>query len=156
MKMNRKNIFPLSTHESVCTCLSSSMFIITAIIALNRKQYLYSGTSALTSLISVYYWHNGVPGFRRNLDLFFSKISFSIYFFSGSYCVMYCDADYNDKYSGFIGLFGIVLCYTSSVIFWKLDEKCWVYFHMLFHLFSVYEQYLIITRLCYPTAITCR
>ena len=58
---------------------SSFLFLIPAIYAYYVNLYFYTILSVLTFCISVNYWRKATIGFRRNLDLIFSKISFSIY-----------------------------------------------------------------------------
>ena len=63
--------------------VSSFLFIIPAIYSYYKNLYLYSIVLFLTSIFSANYWRLAIYGLRRNLYLFFSKISFIIFFSTG-------------------------------------------------------------------------
>lgn len=136
----RRNVFPVSSHDSHCLMISSCFFLIPGIYACKVSSYLYFLVSFITTAVSINYWRDAVEGHRRTADLVTAKVSFSIYFISGCLCVR----DLHLLMIGIPGCCCIVLCYLMSNRYWDLDSPLWVYFHMAFHLFVALEQYLII------------
>jgi hypothetical protein len=58
--------------------ISSHFFLVPAYIAYKNSYYGYATISLITTIVSVNFWRNPIPGFRRNLDLVVAKISFTI------------------------------------------------------------------------------
>jgi hypothetical protein len=135
-----RNRYPVALVDSVCLVCSSLFFLIPGYFALRKGLYWYLITSVTTTAVSVNYWRHAVPGFRRDLDMIFAKISFAIYFLTGFLNIKDC---------GVLVLawpicFAIIGFYTLSSVFWEKDSAFWVYFHMLFHFFVAVEQYLVL------------
>jgi hypothetical protein len=144
----RRNRFPIPKYDAYCAVISSHFFFIPAFSAYYNKHYLFSTTSSITAIVAANYWRHAVPGFRRELDLYVSKISFCLYFYYGVLCTFFTDIDKHtcDKTIGYTNLSGILICYYLSNYFWDKDYSCWIYFHMLFHFFAAYEQYYLSSR----------
>ena len=134
---------------------SSFVFMIPSIYTLNQHR-IKMGQSPINlnmhfltvllfvaSVISANFWRNPVPGFRRNLDLVFSKLCFTILV---SHKLMY------------IGLFPTIsietLTFYSIIYFYYLANKKyydgynnWIYYHFLFHAFVGLEQFIVISAM---------
>jgi len=156
-------------NEAYKLVITSHFFLIPALVSYFFKMYFFTITSTITSIVSINYWLYPIPGFRRDLDLIVSKTSFGIYFINGFVC-SYIPYNYTletlifqtniipnnyrilpsitDKTIGYTTLFCILICYYLSDYCWKHNHKEWIYFHILFHFFSSYEQLFIITSLC--------
>jgi hypothetical protein len=145
---------------NVLLTVSSCLFLIPAILAWHLYQPFFAILSLITSLISINYWRNPVPGIRKNADLIFAKISFAFYFRAmmskihftyifGLLCVSTCL---------------LVTCYMLSCYFSQKKTRTpsqfqshlntsscvsWVYFHFVFHLLVTCNQCIIILILDY-------
>jgi hypothetical protein len=137
--------------------LSSLLFLVPVIYSYYIKFYFYTVVSFVTFFISANYWRKATIGFRRDLDLVFSKISFLIYVTSN---LIYLHYNYplllgykitnNSDISTIIyitsysNLFLIVYFYNRSYYYYKLNDIRWMRNHMLFHLFCNINILLII------------
>ena len=136
----KRNVFPLSYSESICLMISSMFFLIPGYYALKRHLFFYFVTSTVTSIISVNYWRNAVPGLRKMLDLIVAKASFGIYFATGILKI-------RDMYTL---LYAWPLCMAISLFYylsnrsWDNNSGSWVIFHMIFHLCVALEQYVVL------------
>mgnify|MGYP006108067669 CR=1 FL=1 len=95
-----------------------------------------------TSAVSVNYWRDAVDDWRRTLDLYFAKISFS-YFVASA--VIICPW----RYSVFIGLpnlYAIQYCYKKSEELHKYKKynKSWVLYHLGFHCLMTFQLFTLI------------
>jgi predicted membrane channel-forming protein YqfA (hemolysin III family) len=112
--------------------------------------YFYTVTSFVTSVISANYWRKPRYDYRRNLDLFFSKLSFIIYFSNG---IIYIYETKNiidfTKINMILTLFGIIYCYYFSTKLYKLKNNNWWKYHILFHLFVTCEKMNILHLLSF-------
>jgi hypothetical protein len=119
--------------------LSSGLFCITSYYAYYNSLYFYAIILLLTSVISANYWRNATYSWRRNIDLLFSKLSFTIFVYNGMYYVNI----YNNKIS-YIGLPCLIYCYYLSNKLFIQKNLYWIYFHIIFHIIMTYEQYIIL------------
>jgi hypothetical protein len=123
--------------------LSSTFFLVPCVFTVPKGMHFYTAMLILTWGISVNYWRKATYGWRRDLDLVFSKISFVV-FFSRGCAVVYMspyDTIYEKVYicTGFTFLGLIVYFYHCSVAAYNAGSPLWIYYHMLFHLFIVLE-----------------
>lgn len=132
---------PVSSYESTILTISSFLFIIPGYYAYRSELYFYCFVSVITSLVSANHWRHVMEGWRRTADLITAKVSFAIYFISG--CIFFCKNLYM-WYIGFPGCLMIIGCYFLSNHFRKIDSAWWLYFHMFFHVFVAFEQYLVL------------
>lgn len=139
--------------------VSSCFFLIPTIYSFHTKQYFYTTILLLTFGISINYWRKATYGFRRNLDLIFSKISFSIFITSQVIYIHYSsplllgypifqitDISKRRFVASYIGLILIGYFYNLSNYYYyrNNNEKNWIKYHMLFHLFCSVNQTLIL------------
>jgi len=129
---------PKSFPKGSSLAISSLFFLIPSIYAGTHHVYSLSLLSAVTSAVSVIYWHDPKLGWRRNLDLVFAKISFCIYFGCGLYNI-----PKNENMLYFSAVM-ILICYGISNYFWIQKIRYWVYVHMIFHMFVALGQFTVV------------
>jgi hypothetical protein len=140
-KIKRKNNFPLSNFHGNCLCFSSLFFLIPSYYGFNNNLKYYGLLSLVTSIISINFWRDTTElGFRRNLDSFFAKVSFMVYFITG---INYIN-DSSVYIIGWLICFCILLCFYLSHRQWNKDEETWIIFHMLFHFFVAIEKFIVL------------
>ena len=127
-------------EDSRWIVLTSFSFMFPSIFALFHRLYFYSGLLILTSFISANYWRKATDSWRRNLDLFFAKISFFVFLYNGIRFVR------TPVYimTGYPGLFLLVYFYYLSCKHFREKKNGWVKFHCMFHLFMMGEQMIIL------------
>lgn len=138
--LQRRNVFPVGTYESLCLVVSSCFFLFPCCYASFVDLPLYSAVSFVTTVVSANYWRHAVEGVRRNADLVVAKVSFVIYCASGFWYAR----DWEVYSIGLPALAGIGVCYYLSNRYWERDLPHWVYFQMFFHFFVALEQALVI------------
>lgn len=122
---------------------STTLFLIPTLYAFMDPQLFYHGiVSIFTTLISWNNWRDYQnKSFARSLDLFFSKLSFGVYFITGS-------AFFLSKPSFFMlsvpSTYFMLQSYQYSINLYKVDNPKWVYAHMMFHVFVAYTQFLVL------------
>jgi len=149
-------------HNTEPIVISSCFFLIPTIYSFYTKQYFYTTILLLTFGISVNYWRKATYGFRRNLDLIFSKISFIIFLSSQVIYIHYSsplllgypifqitDISKRRFVASYIGLILIGCFYDLSNYNYYYyhrnnNEKNWIKYHMLFHLFCSINQIFIL------------
>ncbi len=120
--------------------LSSFFFVIPAMYAYKNKLYSHCGLLVLTSLISANYWRKATYSWRRNMDLIFAKISFTVFVSNGIY---YIRSIYY-VVPGYSGLIVLLYCYYLSGKYLELKKDNWYLYHVAFHFIMTYEQFIII------------
>ena len=135
-----KLVYPLSEVDSKYLMISSCFFLLPGFYALSHGLTLYFATSAVTTVASINYWRDAVPGWRRTSDMIIAKVSFLIYFLTGLYRIK----DAAILYLAWPICFLIIYCYMSSNRLWKLDSHLWIFSHMCFHYFVAVEQYIVL------------
>jgi hypothetical protein len=139
--------------------ISSCFFLIPTIYSFYTNQYFYTTILLLTFGISANYWRKETIGFRRNLDLIFSKISFVIFLSSQVIYIHYSsplllgypifqitDISKRRFVASYISLILIGCFYDLSNYYYHRNnnEKIWIKYYMLFHLFCSINQSLIL------------
>lgn len=129
----------LNTASSVLM-LSSSLYIIPCVYAYNNKDYIFSALLLSVSLISINYWRNPEKGFRRNLDLVFSKLMICV----GSYHAAKYITTLNQKLLTYPGFILTIYTYNKSSSLHVKKDNNWYKYHSLMHIVTTYESYIII------------
>jgi len=141
MTINPTNeIYIASWEHSKWLVLSSFFFTFPSIYAYINNLYYYSILLVFTSLISANYWRKATYSIRRNLDLFFAKLSFIIFLSNGIVyvkCVPYV-------ITGYSGLILLLYCYYLSGKLLNIGNENWYKYHFIFHLIMAYEQFIIL------------
>jgi hypothetical protein len=131
-------------QESRFPMYSSGLFLIPAIHSFQRKQYFHSGLLIVTAGISINYWRHASYGWRRNLDLTFSKLSFIIFILT-KYAIFESS---NDTWvTAHIKLSNIINHFLLSKLLFENNNPYWKYAHVMFHGFMTLEQWDIINSL---------
>jgi hypothetical protein len=144
-------------HNTEPIVISSCFFLIPTIYSYYTKQYFYTTILLLTFGISVNYWRKATYGFRRNLDLIFSKISFSIFLVTKIFYIQYgsplllgypiyqiTDISKRRFIASYTSLILIGCFYDLSNYYFYRSDRNWIKCHMLFHLFCSSNIILIL------------
>jgi hypothetical protein len=120
--------------------ISSCFFLMPSIYAYTNGLYFYSILLAMTSMISANFWINAIHSWRRDLDLFFAKVSFIVFVSNGVYFLRYTPY----VVTGYSGLIVLLYFYYLSDKYLKEQNTAWCKYHFLFHVLLTYEQFIII------------
>lgn len=135
-----RKVFPLTEVGSNYLIMSSCFFIFPGYYAYSEGLNLHLVTSAVTTLASINYWRNAVPGWRRTTDMLIAKMSFLIYFSTGIYHI----EEAMVFRIAWLICFVIAMCYFSSNKLWGEDSHLWIFSHMSFHFFVALGQYIVL------------
>lgn len=128
-----KSVAPFSQTRYLV--LSSLFFFMASIYGFINNQLLYGIISLITSIMSVNFWRNATYSYRRCLDLITARISFIIFFFSGSYYSI----QNKNNFVLFIWLSVVLLsiyCYHLSHKTYDVEDpknNKWYKYHAMFH-----------------------
>lgn len=135
-----RKVFPLTEVGSNYLMMSSCFFILPGYYAFTEGLNLHLVTSAVTTLASINYWRDAVPGWRRTTDMLIAKMSFLIYVATG---ICHIEEAIVFRMAWLICLL-IALCYFSSNKLWGEDSHLWIFSHMSFHFFVALGQYIVL------------
>lgn len=135
-----RNVYPLSEVDANYLILSSLFFLMPGYYAYISGLPLYLVTSTVTTLASINYWRNAVPGWRRTTDMIVAKVSFLIYFITGVCRIKEVEI----LFIAWPVCAVIAACYISSNKQWEKDSHTWIFYHMSFHFFVTLEQYIVL------------
>lgn len=109
--------------------LSSSSFLLPAFYGFKKGYRLLPAMSFITTLVSIQYWIHPIPGRRKNMDLFTSKVCGILYFIHGYFHVSSLPL----RRLGYLNAFFILTTYNMSCLLHSVDDKSWLLVHILFH-----------------------
>lgn len=135
-----RKVYPISEVDANYLILSSFFFLLPGYYAYISGLPLYLATSSITTLASVNYWRNAVPGWRRTIDIIVAKASFIIYFVTGTCRIKEIEV----LFMAWPICAIIAACYISSNKQWERDSHTWIFYHMSFHFFVALEQYIVL------------
>lgn len=135
-----ENFISIKCRQGKILALSSCFFLIPSIYAYKNGLYFFCALLIATSFISANFWRNAIHSWRRNLDLFFAKVSFVIFLSNGIYYLRYTPY----VVTGYSGLIVLLYCYYLSDKYLKEHNTAWCKYHFIFHLLLTYEQFIII------------
>lgn len=127
-------------NESKWLVLSSLFFMAPAIYAYNYGLYIPALIQFIASILSANYWRNATYTWRRKLDHFFAKVTF-IYFLL--YGILYVK-NISSTICGYVLIPIIIYLYYLSCKNDDAKQKCWIKYHMLFHVFVVFGYFNIL------------
>lgn len=132
-----------TTNPNYHLLSSTTLFLIPTLYAFMDPQLFYHGiVSIFTTLISWNHWRDYQnKSFARSLDLFFSKLSFVIYFITGSAFFL---SKPSFLFLAVPSTYFMLQSYKYSINMYKVDDPKWVYAHMMFHAFVAYTQFLVL------------
>ena len=115
--------------------LSSLFFFMASVYGFINNQLLYGIISLITSIVSVNFWRDATYSYRRCLDLITARISFIIFFFSGSY---YASQNKHDLilFVWFSVVLLSIYCYYLSHKTYDVEDpknNRWYKYHAMFH-----------------------
>jgi hypothetical protein len=137
--MNEEKYIVMWKH-SKWLVLSSFFFMIPSIYAFYCKLYYYSILLLCTSVVSVNYWRKPTYSWRRNFNLFFSKISFITFAYNGIINVRFIPY----VITGYLLLIVLIYCFYTSGKLSDKKQNNWYIYHFLFHFLVAYEQFIIL------------
>lgn len=109
--------------------LSSSSFLLPAFYGFKKGHRLLPVMSLVTTFVSIQYWIHPIPGRRKSLDLFTSKVCGITYFIYGYFHV----SPIQLRKLGYLNAFFILTTYNMSCLLHSFENKSWMLLHMLFH-----------------------
>lgn len=127
-------------EETKWIVMSSFFFTVPSMYALVQEKYSLSFLLLGTSLVSANYWRKATYSWRRDLDLIFAKISFTVFVYNGVIHVRSLPL----VVSGYSGLCMLLFMYYLSNLLWKIKNEQWVTFHVSFHFIMMCEQLIIL------------
>ena len=134
------NFLLIKCKQGKILALSSCFFLIPSIYAYYNDLYFFSVLLIATSFISANFWRYAIHSWRRDLDLFFAKVSFVIFLSNGIYYLRYTPY----VVTGYSGLIVLLYFYYLSDKYLKEHNTLWCKYHFLFHVLLTYEQFIII------------
>ena len=128
-----------SWNSSKLLTASSFFFSIPGIYSYYQYQLIYSPLLLIsTSLISANYWRDALDDWRRQLDLFFAKVSF--FYFTGA--TLFYVPPYLNVIVGLPNLYGIGYCYYKSHQYHITNKPWWKYYHFGFHSLMTVQMFI--------------
>lgn len=127
-------------EETKWIVMSSFFFTVPSMYALVQEKYSLSFLLLGTSLVSANYWRKATYSWRRDLDLIFAKISFTVFVYNGVIHVRSLPL----VVSGYSGICMLLFMYYLSNLLWKIKNEQWVTFHVSFHFIMMCEQFIIL------------
>lgn len=118
--------------------LSSLLFLGPSVYGYTEEQYFLAVIALATSLCSVNFWRDATYSYRRSIDCIMAKIAFTVYTIQGIRYVSWMPF----IVTGYLALIGIIYCYYMSNK--HGDTELWWKYHMIFHLFVAYTQFIAI------------
>lgn len=131
-----------SWNSSRFLTYSSLLFSIPAGYGYLNYNLLFSPLMlAATSFISVNFWRDALDDWRRKLDIYFAKLSFTYFVANGLY---YCPWQYS-VFIGLPNLYAICYCFNKSDELHKYKDynKHWIIYHMGFHTLMTFQLFII-------------
>ena len=138
-------------HNTGSLVISSTFFLVPCIYAFYNGMHFFTVLLILTSGVSGNYWRKATYGWRRTLDLWFSKLSFVI-FVANQYMYIWIVPPNHIGFSiDNIRYYSSIVCFCNMVYFYYLSEKYyhnkseqWRTYHFIFHIFVALEQIIIL------------
>jgi len=103
--------------------LSSTFFLVPCIYTIYNSMHFFTVLLILTSGISANYWRKAIYGWRRTLDLWFSKISFTIFVTNQLMYIWIIPPNHIGFSRENIRYYSSIVCFGNMVYFYYLSEK---------------------------------
>jgi len=132
-----RNPMKHSWEQTKWLVLSSLLFLFPAAYGYIHRIHVLSHLLVVTSMVSANYWRHAVPGLRRDLDMFVSKIAIVVGISSGVWyvkenCVLFS-----------VGILATAASYSMSSVCHRRRLLYWWKFHVAFHVILALEQILV-------------
>ena len=122
--------------------MASSMgFLAPALYGVYKGQKILPTVSIITSIASICHWHRPLCNKRHILNLVVSKSCGVIYFIYG-----YSSIQGNLRMIGYGNLLCLLSAYQLSHSLYSMNISSWMWFHMIFHGFTTFGQFLVISQ----------
>ena len=129
-----------SWSQSKFITMSSFLFTIPILAhEYNEDRKWPSFLLITTSLISANFWRNPLYDWRRLLDIYFARLSFTYFFIHGCICVPW---PYNLLIS--MNTLNIGYCFHKSHKEYEIENIQWVWYHVRFHASVAFNVYFIL------------
>ena len=125
---------------NVALVRSSSLFIIPTLYGFNKGRYFLSTVSCVSMIASINYWRHPVPGTRKNIDLFCSKLVGLAFFLHGHFYI----SNKILKTLGYCNGLSIIYLFMSSCRQYELHSENWIYYHIAFHISTVIGKMIVL------------
>jgi len=120
--------------------LTSLSFMFPSIYAFFYQLYFYSFVLSVTSMVSANFWRKATYSWRREIDLVVSKLSFLIFLINA---IIYIKCIVTFIIAS-VNLYLICLFYLFSIKHFKIKNKNWLKYHILFHLCVTLQSFIIL------------
>ena len=152
--------------------ISSTFFLVPCIYTIYNSMHFFTVLLILTSGISANYWRKATYGWRRTLDLWFSKLSFTIFVANQFIYIWIIPPNHIGFSTENVRYYSSIVCFGNMVYFYYLSEKSyhkkleqwsegqrpsttifegcnapredWRTYHFIFHIFVALEQLIIL------------
>lgn len=132
-----------SWNSSKYITASSFMFSLPMVYFISEKNNDHlktpCGLLLLTSFISANYWRNALDDWRRTLDIYMARITYSYYFFNGCMVI-----PFPFNIIGFGSSIGSLYFFDKSNKEYENKNKHWVNYHLGFHGFLTINSFLVL------------
>lgn len=133
------DIYLVEWRESRWLVLTSMASLIPTTYSFQNGLYFLSAVSLFTTIISANYWRKATISFRRDLDLFYAKLSFIIYLCNGIYYVRgYRILVFSP------GVMFLLYNYYYSNQYYYEKKREWLTYHIWFHMMVLTEQLVVL------------
>jgi len=119
---------------------TTSTFIFPILYSYRKKKYILCFSTVLALVGSLNYWKNPSITYNRNIDFITSRLSLISYVYFG-YTTIY------KLYPSMLGYFNLSMIYRLYYLSCKkylLNDSVWIYYHMLFHLYTTLSKMYVI------------
>jgi hypothetical protein len=127
--------------------MSSFLFMIPCIYSWYNSLYAFSILLLCVAISSANYWRDAKYSYRRNIDIFFARTSFIIFFINGIYYVK----DTPNLIISYFTLFMLLLNYYISGQLYEMNYENWWKYHAAFHFFVSYLQLIVLNSIIYSS-----
>jgi len=134
----------IKCKEAPYLALSSCFFLYPLYIGFSCQVYNYSIPLLFSWVASVNYWRNPRHSWRRDVDISFSTISCIMF----SYLFIFVLK--NPIY--YMNIVGAYSLFRKSSLLFEQDCPHWWKYHVLFHLVSSWNTYIVLQHVCLSKA----
>jgi len=129
-------------EQSKWLILSSSAFAFPAFYSYYHKNLLDSVLILGGVAVSIHYWKDAKPDYKRDLDIYYQRCLFVYFTYNG---VKYIQV-YTKNLIFYNSLLVAVLLYYLSNRTYNVNEKSnqWVNYHLLFHFVLFYTTFMVV------------
>ena len=143
---NTEEIYIAQWNESKWLTASSLLFLISSMYAYYNELFFYSTFLFFTSTIRANYWRKATYSWRRNLDLFYAKLSIAVFVYNGIVHIKYNNNNFI-IIGGYCCLLVLPYTFYLSEKLHRGNNPLWYKWHILFHLLLTFEQFVVLNSI---------